>query len=102
MVGTTRGSSYHTVLDFSFKKRQLLYIIFECVYQPEGQVERDVHCPQCSCNGIEQTHLLSVELPALTGHTVHPHQTVASIQQPGSAASTQNIEHKFNFVLFPI
>ncbi len=55
-------------------------VFFLSVYQPEGQVEGDVHCPQCACDGIQQTHLLGVELPALTRHTVHPHQTVASIQ----------------------
>lgn len=70
-----------------------IYIIFEVnmyvcvflsVYQPEGQVEGYVNCPQYSCDGIQQTHLLGVELPALTGHTIHPHQTVASIKQPAS------------------
>lgn len=66
-----------------------MYVFLLSEYQPEGQVEGDVHCPQCSCDGIQQTHLLGVELPALTGHTVHPHQTVASIQQPGSAHTGQ-------------
>lgn len=47
-------------------------------------MEGDVHRPQCSCDGIQQTHLLGVELPTLTGHTVHPHQAIASVQQPGS------------------
>ncbi|KAF3844616.1 hypothetical protein F7725_007779, partial [Dissostichus mawsoni] len=40
--------------------------VFSCVYQPEGQVEGDVDGPQSSCDGIQQTHLLCVELPALT------------------------------------
>lgn len=48
-------------------------------------MKRDVHCPQCSCHGIQQTNLLDVVMPALTGHTVHPHQSVTSIKQPGSA-----------------
>lgn len=58
--------------------------VFLSVYQPEGQVEGYVNRPQCSCDGIQQTHLLGVELPALTGHTIHPHQTVASIKQPAN------------------
>lgn len=56
---------------------------FQAVYRPEGQVERDVHRPQRSCDGVQQTHLLGVQLPALTGHVGHSHQAVASIQQPG-------------------
>lgn len=52
-------------------------------------MERDVHCPQCPCDRIQQTHLLGVELLALTGDTVHPHQTVASIKQPGNAHARQ-------------
>lgn len=59
--------------------------VFLFLHRPEGQMKRDVHCPQCSCHGIQQTNLLDVVMPALTGHTVHPHQSVTSIKQPGSA-----------------
>lgn len=70
--------------------------------QPEGQMEGDVYSPQCSCVGIQQAHLLGVELPALTGHTVHPHQTVASIQQPESAhAQSRHILHPLYCVSLP-
>lgn len=76
------------MLKLKFKPSHSIFEGHLCViilYQPEGQVEGDVHCPQCSCYGIQQTHLLGVELPAMTGQTVHPHQTVASIQQPAIA-----------------
>lgn len=48
-------------------------------------MEGDADHPQGSCVGVEQTQLLCVELPALTGHTVDPHQTIAGIQQPGTS-----------------
>lgn len=50
------------------------------ICQPEGQVEWDVHGPQSSCSRVQQTNLGRVHLPALTGHTVHPHQMMASVQ----------------------
>jgi len=71
-----------------------------CVNQPEGQVEGDVHGPQGSCGGVQQTHLLGVQLPALTGHAVHPHQAVAGVQQPGGAhAQNNHVSHPLESAL---
>lgn len=56
-------------------------------------MEGDVHGPQGSGSRIQQTNLWGVHLPALAGHTVHPHQTVASVQEPanGQRNTTVNL-----------
>ena len=95
---------------YSFKKQLIHNIcnitvqyVFVCqsVYKPKCQVKGDVHSPQSSCDGIQQTDLLCVELPALTGHTVHTHQTVASIQQPGGTRTqTHNVLYIILYVCY--
>ncbi len=42
-------------------------------HAPECQVEWYGDGSQCSINRVKQTHLLGVDLPALTGYTVHTH-----------------------------
>lgn len=45
-------------------------------------MEGDANSPEGPADGVQQTQVLSVELPALTGYTVDTHQLVAGIQQP--------------------
>lgn len=56
--------------------------VCECV--PESQMERDTDGSEGPADGVQQTQVLSVELPALTGYTVDAHQPVAGVQQPAS------------------
>lgn len=54
---------------------------------PEGQVEGDADGPEGPADGVQQTQVLGVELPALTGDTVDAHQPVACIQQPAEGVA---------------
>lgn len=45
-------------------------------------MEGDVDGSEGPADGVQQTQVLSVELPALTGYTVDAHQLVAGVQKP--------------------
>lgn len=51
-------------------------------------MEGDADGSEGPADGVQQTQVLSVELPALTGYTVDAHQPVASVQQPAGVEGT--------------